>query len=85
MKQQGGFRCRRSAARPLEVALFQSIHHALLAERLLKEAGIPCKLIPIPRNLGSDCGVCRRSDPPLGPRVEAALRGRAEAEKLLPL
>jgi hypothetical protein len=70
---------------PWEVALFRSVHHALLAEKLLKEAGIPCKLIPIPRNLSSDCGVCLRFDAPFRPWVEEALRGRAEAEKILPL
>jgi hypothetical protein len=70
---------------PWEVALFQSVHHALLAEKLLKEAGIACKLIPIPRNLSSDCGVCLRFAPPLRPWIEEALRGRAEAEKILPL
>jgi len=70
---------------PWEVVLFQSVHHALRAEKLLKEAGIPCKLIPIPRNLSSDCGVCLRFDSPLRPRVEEALRGRAEIEKILPL
>jgi hypothetical protein len=70
---------------PREVVLFQSVHHALRAEKLLKEAGIPCKLIPIPRNLSSDCGVCLRFDSPLRPRVEEALRGRVETEKILPL
>ena len=70
---------------PWEVVLFPSVHHALRAERFLKEAGLPCKLIPIPRNLSSDCGVCLRFDPPLRPRVEEALRGRVDMEKILPL
>jgi hypothetical protein len=70
---------------PWEVVLFQSVHHALRAEKLLKEAGIPCKLIPIPRNLSSDCGVCLRFDPSLRPRIEEALQGRVETEKILPL
>ena len=70
---------------PWEVVLFQSVHHALLAEKVLIEAGIPCKLIPIPRNISSDCGVCLRFEPPLRPRVEEALRGRVEIAKILPL
>ena len=70
---------------PWEVVLFRSVHHALRAEKLLKEAGIPCKLIPIPRNLSSDCGVCLRFDPPLRPRIEEALRGRVEMERILSL
>jgi hypothetical protein len=28
------------------------------AEKLLTEAGITCKLIPVPRQLSSDCGIC---------------------------
>lgn len=70
---------------PWEVVLFPSVHHALRAERLLKEAGLPCKLIPIPRNLSSDCGVCLRFDSPLRPRVEETLRGRVDMENILPL
>lgn len=42
------------------VVLFQSISGALLAEKLLKKQGIAYKLIPIPRHLSSDCGVCIR-------------------------
>jgi hypothetical protein len=70
---------------PWEVVLFESVHHALRAERLLKEAGLPCKLIPIPRNLSSDCGVCLRFDVPLRQRVEGALQGRVKMDRILPL
>ena len=42
------------------VILFPSIHFALRAEKLLKEKGTPYKLIPVPRQLSSDCGVCLR-------------------------
>lgn len=70
---------------PWEVVLFLSVSHALRAEKLLKEAGIPCKLIPVPRHLSSDCGVCLRFEPPLRPRVEAALRDRVEIGAILPL
>jgi hypothetical protein len=28
------------------------------AEKLLKDAGFSCKLIPVPRQLSSDCGIC---------------------------
>lgn len=70
---------------PWEAVLFLSVQHALRAEKLLKEAGIPCKLIPVPRHLSSDCGVCLRFEPPLRPRVEAALRDRVETTAILPL
>ncbi|HQP30708.1 MAG TPA: DUF3343 domain-containing protein, partial [Deltaproteobacteria bacterium] len=40
--------------------LFKSVSHALLAEKTLKAEGIPFKLIPVPRHISSDCGVCMR-------------------------
>ncbi len=37
-----------------------STSHALQIEKRLADAGITCKLVPVPRNLSSDCGVCVR-------------------------
>ncbi len=42
------------------IILFHSTSHALRAEKVLLEAGISCKLIPVPRHVSSDCGVCVR-------------------------
>lgn len=42
------------------VILVQSTSRAIQVERLLYRAGIFCKLIPVPRHLSSDCGVCVR-------------------------
>lgn len=42
------------------VFLFLSVSHALKAEKILKARGIPHKLIPVPRHIGTDCGVCLR-------------------------
>jgi hypothetical protein len=42
------------------VALFHSTSHAIKAERLLKKESINCDMIPVPRHLSSDCGVCIR-------------------------
>lgn len=47
------------------VVLFHSTSYALRAEKVLGNAGVDCKLIPVPRHLSSDCGVCvrvRRAD-----------------------
>jgi hypothetical protein len=38
--------------------LFHSIHDVLKAEKTLKEGGLEFELVPIPRNLSSDCGMC---------------------------
>ena len=45
---------------PQGVILFPSIHFALRAEKIIKEKGFSIKLIPVPRHLSSDCGVCLR-------------------------
>lgn len=37
--------------------LFDSIHDVLRAEKFLKEHSITSELIPVPRNLSSDCGM----------------------------
>ena len=42
------------------VILMPSTSHAIHAEAVLKAAGIPCKMIPVPRQISSDCGVCIR-------------------------
>lgn len=42
------------------VILVHSTSHALRAENVLGKAGIPCKLIPVPRQLSSNCGSCIR-------------------------
>lgn len=44
------------------VILVDSTSHALRIEKLLTGAGLGCKLIPVPRHLSSDCGVCVRID-----------------------
>ena len=42
------------------VAIFNSIHRVMQAEKLLKERRIPILLIPAPRTLKSDCGLALR-------------------------
>lgn len=45
---------------PATILLFYTSNHAFRAERLLKARAIACQLIPVPRDLSSDCGVCLR-------------------------
>jgi len=40
--------------------LVDSTSHALRIEKLLVNQDLACKLIPVPRHLSSDCGVCVR-------------------------
>ncbi len=44
------------------VILVDSTSHALRIEQILVRNEIPCKMIPVPRHLSSDCGVCVRID-----------------------
>ncbi|MEI6609663.1 MAG: DUF3343 domain-containing protein [Deltaproteobacteria bacterium] len=60
------------------VVLFESISHALRAEKLIKAAQITCKLIPVPRHLSSDCGVCLRFNTDVKGQVENILEGKLD-------
>ena len=57
--QAGVFMSERSS---YGVILFRSVQGALAAERILIQAAISHKLIPVPRHLSSDCGFCLRFD-----------------------
>ena len=56
-------RSRRRREDPFEgkaacVALFHSASFAIRAEKLARGDGLTVRLVPIPRHLSSDCGVC---------------------------
>jgi len=42
------------------VILVDSTSHAIQIEKRVTLQGLACKLIPVPRHLSSDCGVCVR-------------------------
>jgi hypothetical protein len=47
------------------VIIIYTVSQAIKIEKILRKIGITCKLIPVPRFLSSDCGVCvsiRKSD-----------------------
>ncbi len=67
------------------VILLESVSHALHAEKLLKAAGVKCKLIPVPRHLSSDCGVCLRIDGADRDRAAGVLAGRLDYFNIAPL
>jgi hypothetical protein len=62
------------------VVLFQSVNGALLAEKLLKKQGIAYKLIPVPRHLSSDCGICIRFLAEHESLIKKALTGKVEIQ-----
>ncbi len=46
------------------ILIFRGTHQVLSAEKHLKKAGVPMRLIPVPRSLTSDCGLAIRLSPP---------------------
>ncbi len=64
------------------VALFDSVSHVIKAEKILKEASIPYKIIPVPRSISSDCGVCVRFVPEQKETIVEALRSHVHVSEI---
>ena len=43
---------------PAHYLLLHTIHDVLKTEKILKKHGLAFELVPVPRNLSSDCGSC---------------------------
>lgn len=68
------------------VLLFYSTSGAIRAEKLAKEVGLKIKLIPVPRHLSSDCGVCLRCESSDVERLQGILdASRVEFEEICAL
>jgi hypothetical protein len=66
--------------------LFHTSSHAIRAEQLLEREAVACRLVPVPRHLSSDCGVCLRiatADRERVARILAA--GKVEVAAMHPL
>jgi hypothetical protein len=70
-------------APPYAVFLFPSVSHALKAEKIIKEKGIDYKVIPVPRHISSDCGVCLRVAVEQQELVAEALHGLVTWERMV--
>lgn len=64
------------------VVLFKSVSHAMRSEKILKKEGIPFKLIPVPKNISTDCGVCIRFSSLYKKQIEKALIGKVEIAEI---
>jgi hypothetical protein len=60
------------------IALFDSVSRVMHAERILRECGIPYKIVPVPKHISSDCGVCIRFLPEYRERIIQSLDGKTE-------
>lgn len=64
------------------VILFKSVSYALKAEKILKAKGLPHKLIPVPKEISSDCGICLRFEPAFQEEIKDALASKVEIEEI---
>ncbi len=64
------------------VILFDSVSYALKSEKILKQKKIPFKLVPVPKSISSDCGVCIRFTPENKDVLIAALTGEVEYREI---
>jgi len=65
------------------VVIFYSTSAAIRAESLAKKVNLKVKLIPVPRNLSSDCGICLRFNNEDKPKIEKILQdGKVEYENI---
>jgi len=67
------------------VAIFESVYHVLRCEKIMKEQKIEYKIIPVPRHISSDCGVCLRFPTQYQEEVLAAIDDKVEVESIHPL
>ena len=66
------------------VILFKAVSYALKAEKILKKEGLPHKLIPVPKHISSDCGVCLMIHLDVKDKIIAALQGKVDIENIRP-
>ncbi len=64
------------------VALFDSVSVVMKAEKLLQQAHVPCKVIPVPKSISPDCGVCVRFLPEHKAKIEEALDSHVKINEI---
>jgi hypothetical protein len=64
------------------VMLFKAVSYVLKAEKILQKEGLPHKLIPVPKHISTDCGICLRFEPAIQSKIEAALLNKVEIEEI---
>jgi hypothetical protein len=67
------------------VMLFKAVSYALKAEKILKKEGLPHKLIPVPKHISSDCGICLMIHVDVKDKIIAALTDKVDVESVRPL
>lgn len=65
------------------IALFESTRAVLKCERLCKAATIQCKVIPVPRDLSTGCGMAIELNDTDAEKVESILQNEAIVAKFV--
>jgi len=65
-----------------DVILFKAVSYALKAEKILKKEGLPHKLIPVPKHISSDCGVCLMIHVDVKDKIMTSLEGKVDIESV---
>jgi hypothetical protein len=71
-----------ATAQQYVVFLFPSVSYVLKAEKILKEKKVSHKLIPVPRHISADCGICLRVALDQQETVVGMLRGNVNWESM---
>ncbi len=71
-----------NAQTPYHVILFKSVSCVLKAEKILKAQKLPHKLIPVPREISPECGICLRFEAAMQDRIKAALADKVDIEEI---
>jgi len=71
-----------SQSTPYFVMLFKAVSYALKAEKILKAQQVPHKLIPVPKEISSDCGICLRYELQHRCSVETSLLNQVMYEEI---
>jgi hypothetical protein len=65
-----------------DVILFKAVSYALKAEKILKKEDLPHKLIPVPKHISSDCGVCLMIHVDVKDKIMTSLVGKVDIESI---
>ena len=55
------------------IVLFDTTQAAIKAEKVINQAGIKIKMIPVPRHISANCGVSIRFDLPISDKIKSVL------------
>ena len=54
--------------------LMSSMRYAIKAEKFCREQGITCEVVPVPRQISSECGMCLEIESVQAERVQEQLQ-----------